>query len=78
MSIASNTIRLAGATPAGAGSAPTRSAGLLRKTWQRLAAVSTGTVKCLREAIYLSHATSRADLDRRIRHLESAARDRKF
>ena len=73
MSTTSDTLSLAGATPAHGGSVTTRSAAALRTSWQWLAAVSTGAVECLQEAIYLSHATSRADLDRRIRHLERAA-----
>ena len=74
MSTTSDTLSLAGATPAHGGSVTTRLAGALRTTWQWLAAASTGAVKCLQEAIYLSHSTSRVDLDRRIRHLERAAR----
>lgn len=78
MSTLSDTYSLAGATPARAGSAITRPAGARRTTWQRIVAVSIGAAKCLQEAIYLSRATSRADLDRRIRHLERVARDQKF
>ena len=78
MSTLSDTFRLAGATRAGAGFAATRPAGVLRTIWQRIAAVSTGAVECLQEAIYLSHATNRADLDRRIHHLERVGRDRNF
>ena len=77
MSTISETFSPAGTTPAGARSAASP-AGVLRATWQRIAAVSTGAVECLQEAIYLSHATNRADLDRRIRHVERAARDRNF
>ena len=76
MSTISDTFDLAGATPARGGSVITRPAGALRTTWQWLAAFSTGAVKCLQEATYLSHATSRVDLDRRIRHLERAAAQR--
>ena len=73
MSTTSDTLSLAGATPAHGGSVTTRSAAALRTSWQWLAAVGTGTVECQREANYLAHATRRADLDRRIRHLERAA-----
>jgi len=73
MSTTSDTLSLAGATPAHGGSVTTRPAATLRTAWQWLAALGTGAVECLQEAIYLSHATSRADLDRRIRHLERAA-----
>ena len=60
MSTTSDTLSLAGATPAHGGSVTTRSAAALRTSWQWLAAVSTGAVECLHDAIYLAHATSRA------------------
>ena len=78
MSTISDTFSLPGATAASAGSAATRPAGVLRTTWRRIAAVSTTALVCLQEATYLSHATSRADLARRIRLLERPARDRNF
>jgi hypothetical protein len=48
---------------------------VLRSAWHRVAAISSGAYGCLGDALYLAQAKTSADLQRRVDHLERAARD---